>query len=326
MRRLFCLTVCAIFMTSCCSGVTFSQFGGSADPDMRQQLLDDLQMMPTQIQQFGQSLQPLMEEMQKNMQAKIMEELPKRMADTSSPMTQEDGMRLGTEIAIDEMAALQQPINEKFLESFSEAQHQKMHTRMFQMRQGIMERLDSVDSSEFMEGAMMMETTQLMVGQPGFLELTPEQNALIFKQQKETAIKGMSLMAQEDMNPEKAAERQRLYEELHKAETDEQREVLENKIRELQLDALKKITPQLKEILKEGHENFMRTLTDAQRAKIKTVMAEMPDYLKKQFDEFDKTGSGLSGLESWVPGMGAPGVNPNREPPRQRSGGRAFPE
>jgi len=325
MRRLFCLTVCAIFMTSCCSGVTFSQFGGSADPDMRQQLLDELQMTLDDLQQFGQSLQPLMEEMQKNMQAKSME-LSKRMADTSSYMTQEESMRLGTEIAMDELVALQQPINEKFRESFSDVQHQKLHTRLFQMRQGIMERLDSVDSPDFMDGAMRMDGIQFMIGQPGFLELTPEQNALILKQKKETAIKHMSLMAQEDMNPEKAAERQRLYEDLQKAETDEQRVAIGVKLRKLQLDMLKKITPQLKEILKEGHENFMRTLTDAQREKIKTVMAEMPDYLKKQFDEFDKTGSGLSGLESWVPGMGAPGVNPNREPPRQRSGGRAFPE
>ena len=91
---------------------------------------------------------------------------------------------------------------------------------------------------------------------------------------------------------------------------------------------MKEVGPQLKKILREGHENFMRALTDAQRAKIKAIMADMPDYLKKRFDDFDKNGGALPGLDSWVPGMGAPGgmTNPNREAPRQRSGGRTFPE
>jgi hypothetical protein len=70
----------------------------------------------------------------------------------------------------------------------------------------------------------------------------------------------------------------------------------------------------------------MRALTDAQRAKIKAVMADMPDYVKNLLAKVGKENGALSGLESWVPGMSTPGVNPNREAPRQRPAGeRTFP-
>jgi hypothetical protein len=71
----------------------------------------------------------------------------------------------------------------------------------------------------------------------------------------------------------------------------------------------------------------MRTLTDAQKAKIKSVMDNMPEYVKNLLAEVGKESGALSGMESWVPGAGVPGIpNPNREAPRQRpAGGRAFP-
>ena len=84
--------------------------------------------------------------------------------------------------------------------------------------------------------------------------------------------------------------------------------------------------PQLKEILRKDHENIMRVLTDAQKAKIKAVMDDMPDYMKNLFAAIDKQGGGLSILNNWQPGMGVPGVNPNREATRERTGNeRPFP-
>lgn len=332
MKRLFRIAACTFLTVACCSGLVFSQMGGSADPESQRQFFEDLQTTKAELEQFGQSLQPLFQEMQKNVQTKAMTEIPKRMADMSTPMTPEAGMRLGMELAMDEMVALQQPINDKMRDSFSEEQRQKMHTRLFQMKQGLMERLDSTDNPEVIQGAFGSDMIQLMGGQPDFLELTPEQKELILKQQKETSLEAMLVVTQSTMkrmqeNPENLAEIQRLSAELQKAETDEEREEISKKIQELNGNVLEGVAPELKKILLEGHENFMRTLTDAQRAKIKAVMADMPDYLKKRFEDFDKNGSGLSGLESWVPGMGAPGMaNPNREAPRQRSGGRAFPD
>jgi hypothetical protein len=333
MNRLLRIVACTILSLGCCSGLAFSQMGGSADKEMQQQFFDDLQTTQAELEQFGQSLQPLMLDMQKNVQAKAMAEIPKRMADSSTPMTPDMMMRFGMELAMDEMVALQPKIKEKSSEFFSEEQQQKMHLRMFQMKQGLMERLDSSDNPEVVQGAFGTEILQLMGGQPDFLELTPEQKELILKQQKETSLEAMLVTTQVNMrmlteNPEKMQQIQRLAKELQDAESDEEREEIAKKMQEINGDVMKEVGPQLKKILREGHENFMRTLTDAQRAKIKAIMADMPDYLKKRFDDFDKNGGALPGLDSWVPGMGAPGgmTNPNREAPRQRSGGRTFPE
>ena len=194
-----------------------------------------------------------------------------------------------------------------------------------------MERLDSSDSQEAMQAAFGFDMIQLMGGQPDFLELSPEQRDLITRQQKETSLEAMTLVTQSTMkmvttNPGKLAEIQRLSQEFGKAQTDEEREEIAKKMQEFQGDMMKDVAPQLKQVLLKGHEDFKRALTDAQRAKIKAIMADMPDYVKNLLAEVDKDGNALSGLESWVPGMGAPGVNPNREAPRQRSGGggRAF--
>ena len=331
MGRLFRIAICIMIMVGCCSGFAFSQMGGSADPESQRQFFEDLQTTQAELEQFGESLKPLMEEMQKNVQTKAMTEIPKRMMASSEPMTPETGMRIGMELAMDEMVALQQPVNDKLRDFFSEEQRQKMHTRMFQMKYGLMERLDSTDNPDALQGAFGMGMMQLMAGQPDFLELTPEQKDLILKQQKESSLEALLVVTQENVkqmteNPEKMSQIRRLTEEFSKAETDEEREKIGKQMAELNGDVMKNVGPKLKEILKKDHENYMRALTDTQRAKVKAVMAEMPDYLKKQFEELDKNGGSL-GLDSWVPGMGAPGMsNPNREAPRQRSGGRAFPE
>ena len=332
MNRLLRIVACTVLSACCCSSLAFSQFD-SADPEMQQQFFDDLQTTKAEMEQFSQSFQMLMADMQKDLQTKAMAEIPKRMANASTPMTPDMMMRFGMELTMDEMVALQPKIKEKSSEFFSEEQQQKIHLRMFQMKQGLMERLDSSDSPEIVQGAFGTEMLQLMGGQPDFLELTPEQKELILKQQKETSIESMLVMLQASAkmlteNPERLQEIQRLAQELQEAESDEEREKIALKMQTLNGDVMKEVGPQLKKFLREGHENFMRTLTDAQRAKIKAVMADMPDYLKKRFDDFDKNGGALPGLDSWVPGMGAPGgmTNPNREATRQRSGGRTFPE
>ena len=172
---------------------------------------------------------------------------------------------------------------------------------------------------------------QLMGGQPDFLELSPEQSELVTKQLKETSVEAMMLTTQATVkmitaNPEKLAEIQRLAGEMQNAETIEEQEEIAKKLQAVNGEIFKDIAPELKTIIIKGHEDYMRVMTDAQKAKIKAIMADMPDYMKNKLAGIGKGGGGLS-LDSWVPGMGMPGVNPNREAPRQRSGGggRAFP-
>ncbi len=326
------IAACTILMTACCAGVVFSQIEGDSGKEFNQAFYKELQISEDDIMQFGESLKPMYEDMQKNIQAKAMAEIPKRMADSSEPMTPESAMRFGMEIAMDELVGMQQPINDQAREFFSEEKRQKMHLRLFQLKEGLIDQLGSSDNPDITQGAFGFEVIQLMGGQPDFLELSPEQSDLITKQQKETSGEAMTLITQAQMkvfmsDPAKLGEIQRLGKEFAEAQTDEERTEIAKKIQAVQGDIFKDLAPQLKTILLKGHENFMRTLTDAQRAKIKSVMAEMPDYMKKLLAEANKDGAGISGLESWVPGMGAPGVpNPRREAPRQRPrGGRTFP-
>jgi len=326
------IAACILLMIVWTSSVVFSQMSGDAGKEFNEAFYAELQTSEAELMQFGESLQPLFADMQRNVQAKTLAVVMERVKDTSSPMTPEEGMQIGLGIAIDELAGMQQPINEKATEFFSEEGRQKMHLRLFQLKEGLMNRVKESDNPELIQGAFGFDMMQLMGGYPDFLEFSPEQRELISKQQKETSLGVMKLVTQGTMkmiteNPEKLQQIQSAAREFGDAKTDEEREEIGKKIQELNKDMLKDVLPEMKRLLIKGHEDFHRALTDAQKAKIKAVMAAMPDYMKKLLAEAEKDG-GLSGLESWVPGAGVPGVNPNRETPRQRTnsgGGRAFP-
>ena len=324
------ITAAALWIV-CCSGVVFSQISGDSGKEFNQAFYAEMQSSEAEMMQFGQSLQPLFQEMQVSVQTKTMAAAMERMKDTTSPMTPEEGMKMGMGIAMDEMIGLQKPVNDKAAEFFTEEGRQKIHLRLFQVKTGLMDRLGTTDNMEAIQAAFGFDMLQLMGGHPDFLELSPEQRELITKQQKETSLAALTLTTQAAMkmiteNPGKLAELQQSMEEFQQAETDEERGEIAKKIQAVNVDIYTGIAPELKAVLIKGHEDFMRVMTDAQKAKIRAIMADMPDYVKNLLVEVDKGGSALSGLDSWVPGMGAPGVNPNREAPRQRSGGsRAFP-
>ena len=329
--RIVALTL-LILMIACCSGVVFSQISGNPSREFNQAFYNELQTSEDEMVKFTQtSLQTLMEGMQKNVQSKVPAAVMERMKDTSTPMSPEEGMKIGMGVAIDELIGLQKPINDKASEFFSEEGRQKMHLRFFQVKTGLMDRLGEIDDQEAIQTAFGIDMMQLMGGQPDFLELSPEQRELITKQQKETSVEALALVTQATAkmitaNPEKLAEIQRLVGEMQNAETDVEQERIAKELQAVNGDIFKEIAPELKAILIKGHENFMRVLTDAQKAKIKAVMADMPDYVKNLLAEVGKGGNALSGLDSWVPGMGVPGVNPNREAPRQRpSSEHTFP-
>jgi len=124
-------------------------------------------------------------------------------------------------------------------------------------------------------------------------------------------------------NPGTLAEIERLTREHRNASTDEEREEIGKKLQTVTGDMLKDLMPDLKKILIKGHADFHRILTEVQKFKIRAIMADMPDSMKKRIDEANKEG-GLSAWDSWVSGIGVPGVNPNREAQRQRNE-RTFP-
>ena len=312
-----------LLMIACGSGGVFSQITGISEKDLIQAFFKEMQTSEDEMRQFGESLRPLFEDIQQNAQAKAMEAMMERMQDASNPMTPEEGMKLGMNIVMDGIVEMQKPINDKAVEFFSEEIRHAMHTRVFQLNMGIMERLAATDDEIAIHTASGFAMMQLMIGQPDFLELSPEQRELITNQQKDTSIESMSLSTQATMkmmteNPERLAEIQQLSRDLENAEDGGERDEIAQKLFALTRDMRKDIVPDLKRIALKSHEDFMRVLTDAQKAKIKAVMADMPDYIKTLLAEIDKGNDVSSVLNSWVPGMGAPGTNPNREAPRER--------
>ena len=308
-----------LLMIACGSGGVFSQMTVDSVKEIRLALFKELHKSEAEMRQFEELIQPLHEALRTNVQQKIIE----RMQDASMPVTPEDGMKLGLGFLMDGYIEMQKPFNEKATEFFSEEGRQKIQLWFFQVKMGLMDRLGAIDDPVAIQMASGFNMAHLMGGQPDFLELSSEQRELITKQQKETSIEAMSLAMQAGMkmmteNPEKAAEMMRLEEERQNAETDEERDEIDDKLMAFGTEVLKDIAPELKRIALKGHEDFMRVLTDEQKAKIKAVMADMPDYIKNLLAEMDKGNDVSSVLNSWIPGMGVPGINPNREAPRER--------
>ena len=224
---------------------------------------------------------------------------------------------------------LHQKFAEQEKEIFPDALERQQ--RQFQLQESITRRLELFDDPKDMDVLLDGITFDHKLAQPDFLELAPEQKDLIKEIQKETVLKTALIGAKaRSEQPDKQKEIRQLMQKLATGQTDEEPNATYRKIREIQADMLKDYIPELKAALIEGRESYMRVLTDAQKAKIKAVMDDMPDYMKNLFAAIDKQGGGLSILHNWQPGMGVPDYpNPNREAARERtntgSGGRAFP-
>jgi len=327
MKRPRLIAFCVFLLSVAGSGFVFSQIPLPDSEEFNQAYYNDLQTSRAEMNQLELSLNLIYADMGKNIREKIQTQLG------DSPMTPDEMVKARVEITVDEMIGVQKPISEKTSEFFSENGYQKMLLRLFQLKMGFMERLKATDSQEVFEMASRLDTIGMYQSLPGFLELSREQRELITKQQRETSIDMLTLarLAFKRMrtdDPEILAEIQRLADELQKAETGDEKSKIAKKLNAFDVDVDKAIAPEMKKLLLKGHEDFMRVLTDAQKAKIKAMMAEMPDYMKKLFAEVDQGGDASNVLNLWVPGMGVPDYpNPNREatPERTNTSGRTFP-
>ena len=341
MTRFFRTFACVILMFAC-SGVVVSQELQDVFNEFVQGYHNEFASSPEQSQNHREyslaSGQLIMANVQNHN-----ESMQKRLNDLGPSFPLEERNKMVNEILADNQFTLRKQIAEKAREIFSDEQYRKMQQRQFQLRENIMRRLESFNDDEDILTLGEIEQSSFYVGdgQPDFLELTPEQRDLIVHQQKDMTIKIRTLLynqGQMFVNNsqkeffEKNEEIRQLEEKLDKIPVEmrheEEAEAIQRQIKKIRNDMLKDVFPKLKEILLKSREDYMRVLTDAQKAKIKAVMAEMPDYMKNLFAEIDRQGGGLNILQLWQPGMGVPDFpNPNREAPRERpKSERAFPE
>jgi len=335
---------CAILMFAC-SGVVVSQELQDVYIEFLQSYHNEFASSPEQSQTQEKYLESYTQH-SSDVHQKISEQVQKLLNDLGPSSPMEEREKKVNEIIIRENFALRKQLAEKAREIFPDEQYRKMQQRQFQMRESLMRRTESFNDHENLLGLGSIEYLSFIVGdgQPDFLELTPEQRDLITRQQKDMTfeirtLNNQTLMGLNNTTNEFAEQHEeiRRLQEKYQQMPPEMRDSEEGeaiykqiqKIRKkIQTEMLKKIAPQVKKILLKSHEDYLRVLTDAQKAKIKAVMDDMPDYMKNLFAEIDRQGGGLSILHSWQPGMGVPDMpNPNRETPRERpKSERVFPQ
>jgi len=325
---------CAILMFAC-SGVVVSQEIQNVFNEFHQGYENEFFSTPEQIQNHTEYAEATHQLYMASLE-KEPEIIQKRLNDLGPNPSQEEITKISDEAWADSRIALQKSLVENTRKTFPDEQYQRIQQRRFQMRESVMRRLESFNDHEESQYLMFLSPAADVLGhsQPDFLDLTPEQRELITRQQKDTAI-NMQVLMRDTVKKgivEKSEELQQLtkllgeipIEKRGEAETQE----IMKQIKRIQTDITKNAFPELKKILLKSREDYMRVLTDAQKAKIDAVMDDMPDYMKNLFAEIDRQGGGLSILQLWQPGMGVPDMpNPNREAPRERpKSERVFPQ
>ena len=293
--------------------------------EIEAQALADYGVTKEAMEQYNKDIMINLTRFQEEMQAKIMAQA------TQPGFSQEKAM----DIVMESMIEMGDIMRETSQKHFNEEQHQKMQLRMFQMLRSITDdaiKTDDPAAATVTQGTAPLE---LMMGPPDFLNLTDGQKKEILEVQKETT-KAIQLTSGKHMqsimaNPEelkKLQEMQELAGKVQKAETDEERQETARKLLTIHSEMFKDVAPEFKKILKEGREKYDAILTDAQRAKIKATMEQIPEYLWQSLPQNQgKNRSWRPGLNSWIPGMGAPeGTENIREAkPEPKEKSRRFP-
>ena len=268
------------------------------------------------------------DEMMQSFHENITKRAEERMNALGPNPTPEEINTIQLEVFFENEYTLHQKLAEKEKEMFPDVMERQK--RKFQLREGMTDRLETFGNPQDIHSLIYSRSSvENSLYPPDFLELTPEQRDLIKKIQKETDLKIRRVDIKSwSEQPDKVKEYEQWHEKLISGQADEGPNEIIRKSMEIRVDMLKNYIPELKAILIEGRESYMRVLTDAQKAKIKAVMDDMPDYMKNLFAAIDKQGGGLSILHNWQPGMGVPDYpNPNREAPRERpQGERSFPQ
>jgi len=264
-----------------------------AQPPELQAILDDFDLTQADIQQLGVNLGGRMEELREKFENRFRE----------PPTLRNYREKIG--MAIDEVGPSVTGMIRSELQDFLTAdQYQKLETRVLQAHTSMMRGLEKDEHSENPEvllGNMPVGMMQMAIGPPGFLEFTEDQKQRLFQLQRSTIldIAGAGLEIQEqfpggnDNTP----------------------------------GLLNAVFAKFRPILLRFKREYEKILTDKQKAMIEELMDDMPDYLWGMMPENrGKERDWRPGANSWKPGDGAPGENPNAEarPERVREG-RRFP-
>lgn len=317
MKRISCLIMFVLCLTM--PGLSFAQ--KLSPKEIEEQTLADFGTTKEAMERFHRDVMQNVTKFQEGLQARIMKE-------SSQPGASEEKVR---DMAMNGMIEIGNIMQETSKKHFSNEQHQKMQLRMFQAMRSVRDNaMKSNDPADTII-AQGIPQAELMKGRPDFLNLTDKQQQEIQEIQKET-FKSIQMTTQKyaqlNMNPDRQKIIMGLEKKMQDAKTDEERQEIGQKLRTIHIELLKDAVPEFKRLLKEGRDKFDAVLTDAQRAKIEEVMDQVPEYLWQQLPQNQgKDRPWRPGLNSWMPGMGAPeGTDDIREArPEPKEKNRRFP-
>ena len=181
---------------------------------------------------------------------------------------------------------------------FTENQYAKLTLRLYQITELFPE---SFKANEIPVG----DITQLFIF-PDVVPMTEAQLSELVALQKEvlTEFVGIDIVMREEY-AELYAEQDALFEEMEKAETEEEKDVVRRKIR----DVMQKISDHMREPMQKSFDKMKSKLdtllTAEQKAKLAQIKQDTPDYLKKALAGLLKTaGDEAEPTTAWRPGAG----------------------
>ena len=218
---------------------------------------------------------------------------------------------------------------------FSEDQYANMMTLAYQVAENYPDafRLNEVPVSDMVQLFLL----------PDVVPLTEEQWIEIAAMQKEMMAEmvGIDVLTRKD-NPEWFDEQNALFEKLEKAENDEDKKVIKANISKVQKQISASMQERIQKAFDKQKAKLDTLLTAEQKEKLTQIKQDIPDYLKDALakmtqtktdddpdDNAETSAAWRPGINSWVPGQGAPKDLENypREAPRVREprGERRFP-
>lgn len=214
-------------------------------------------------------------------------------------------------------------------EAFTEESYSKMMLRLYQI-------------AEYSPGAFRGNDVALgglfqLFVLPDVVPMTEEQLAELFALQKEiiTDMVGLEVILKEE-HAELFAEQEALFKELEKAETDDEKAVVQKKLNETIKKTAGLMNESMQKMFAKSKGKPDTLLTAEQKAKLAQIKQDMPDYLKKALaqlqaaaEKSEVSAAWRPGINSWMPGHGAPRDrtgHPGETRPEKTPKGRQFPE
>ena len=292
MRQLLGIILC-LGLAAC------SVFAQETDDEVLQRLiLEDIGVTQAEIMQFGVNMAGVVEPYEQYM-AENKERFDNR--------TRENSKELVNEMFDNFIFPVVNDLRVEATGFFSEDQYAKMTTRLYQVID-ISDGLNDNPSSGDILNAELIKTFLL----PDLAGLDEKQLVDLAALQKEmlTDAVEIDLMLKEEYK-HLVDEQNLLYMQLSQTETEEEKKTLKERLANVRKELDKVSAEPVRKMLEKMQGKLDTLLTAEQKAKLDKIRQDLPDYLreallKQRGEKNDVSTEWRPGINSWMPGQGAP--------------------